>query len=92
MNTLKAGTKIGKSLFAALVGCIALLGVAGKAVGHAISIGYENAGEPGAVTVWLGTYWSDGIRGASQEARRIIHVSSNQTYSASAGLFLIPRQ
>jgi len=56
MNTMNAETKLGKALSAALVGCIALFGVAGKAAGHAISIGYENAGAPGAVTVWLGTY------------------------------------
>ncbi|MBI5689048.1 MAG: hypothetical protein HZC55_03040 [Verrucomicrobia bacterium] len=28
----------------------------GKVFGHATSIGYENAGTPGSVSIWLGTY------------------------------------
>ena len=34
---------------------VALVATSGIALGHAISIGYENAG-PGAVNIWLGTY------------------------------------
>ena len=36
-----------------LVGALAL---PGASFGHAVSIGYENAGVAGAVTIWLGTY------------------------------------
>ncbi len=35
---------------------VAALALPGAAFGHAVSIGYENAGSPGAVTIWLGTY------------------------------------
>lgn len=51
-------SRLGRSLTAGLMGAIALLGVADKAAAHAVSIGYENAGAPGAVTIWLGTYSS----------------------------------
>jgi hypothetical protein len=45
-----------KLLFGALVS----VSIAGAAFGHATSIGYENAGSPGAVTIWLGTYQHGG--------------------------------
>lgn len=35
---------------------VAALAFPGAAFGHATSIGYENAGSPGAVNIWLGTY------------------------------------
>ena len=35
---------------------VAALALPGAAFGHAVSIGYENAGSPGAVNIWLGTY------------------------------------
>jgi len=62
MKTVRTRTKLEKLLGAvlvsgiALLGGIALFGVAGKAAAHSVSIGHENAGESGAVTIRLGTY------------------------------------
>ena len=38
-----------------LLSATALVGIVGNVHGHAISVGYENAG-PGSVNIWLGTY------------------------------------
>ncbi|MBC8003196.1 MAG: VPDSG-CTERM sorting domain-containing protein [Opitutaceae bacterium] len=44
-----------KKILNLMLSAAVLLCVVGKAHGHAISIGYENAG-PGSVNIWLGTY------------------------------------
>ena len=49
--------KIIPKLFLAILAPLALAGVA---YGHAISLGYENAGSPGSVNIWLGTYQHGG--------------------------------
>jgi hypothetical protein len=45
-----------KTILKLFLAVLAPLGFASVVFGHAVSIGYENAGSPGAVNIWLGTY------------------------------------